>query len=168
MNAEARSAGGVILHAAFASERDARAALDRLAADGVASGAIEVRSSIPLGEAFFADVAPPVSRIPLFAVMGGLAGGIAAYLVATWPPPMGLPPVSGPPLALIVFEGLAVGAILVAVARVLWECGLLRRGPAAGPLDANLAAGAIVIAARRPAGASRDWTTGAVAVASSS
>jgi hypothetical protein len=73
-----------------------------------------------------------------------------------------MPIVALPPIGVITFEGTAIGAILCTVITVLVECGLpsLRRG--AGPLDAYIAAGHVLVAARAPAGS---WTTGAVATA---
>ena len=156
-------------HAVFETAELASAALDRLAAEGVAPTDIEVRSSIPLH-----GVAPrgsvTKSRVPLMAVLGGLAGGTGAYLLASltaqaYPLPTGgMPIVALPPIGVITFEGTAIGAILCTVLTVLVECGLpaFRRRP--GPLDAYVAAGHVLVTAKVDSGA---WAEGASATATS-
>ncbi len=139
-------------------------ALEVLAADGVAADDIEIRSMIPLGE----DIVPAGtelrSRVPLLAILGGVIGGSGGYFLATLPPAIGgLAAVSGPPIAVIVFEGTAVGAILFCVAAVLAECGLPRLRWKPGPFDHHVAAGYIVVAVDCADDATSDWTSAALA-----
>ena len=159
------------LHALFDNPAQARAALERLAADSTSADAIEIRSSVPLGH----DVVPGAdkfrSRAPLFAVLGGLAGGactIALSLVAARSYEMaagGMPTIAVPPLMIVTFEGTALGAILFTVATVLIECGLPRLFWSPDPFDEQLAEGKIVITVRGAADASREWVSAALASA---
>jgi molybdopterin-containing oxidoreductase family membrane subunit len=133
----------------------ARAVLQRLAASGIAAGAVEVRSSHPLvGEPRPGEPAHR-SRVVAAAVAGGLMGATAAVaLVVTTTRSYdiqvgGLPAVAVLPTMIIAFEGMALGAILATVAAVLRECRLpdLRWRP--DPLDRQLAGGKIVIRVQR-------------------
>ena len=80
MSRHTETSGERWLHAVFTSPAGARDALARLAADGVAAGDIEVRSSIPLDH----DVRPPGaevrSRVPYMAILGGVIGGFPVHL----------------------------------------------------------------------------------------
>ena len=161
------------LHAAFDSTSDAKDALEQLANAGVTASEIEVRSSIPLPH----DVSPVGlevrSRVPLMAVLGGMLGGSAAFLLTSFTsrdyplPTGGMPIVPLPTAGVITFEGLALGAILCAVATVFFECRLPRLGGMfggrPGPLDQHLAAGSIIVAAKSSEGASAAWATKATA-----
>ena len=156
------------LHAVFASPSDVRDALDRLAEAGVAAGDIEVRSSIPLDH----DVRPAGlevrSRAPYMAMLGGLMGGVAAFMLVSltsqaYPLPTGgMPIVPIPTSAVITFEGLAIGAMLCTVATVLYECRLPRLGAAPGPLDPHLAADRILLTVRSTGVASDGWASKAL------
>ncbi len=161
------------LHAAFDSPSDAKHALEQLAEAGVPAGDIEVRSSIPLPH----DVRPVGlevrSRVPLMAVLGGMLGGSAAFLLTSFTsrdyplPTGGMPIVPLPTAGVITFEGLALGAILCAVGTVFFECRLPRLGGMLGghpgPLDQLLAAGSIIVAAKSDEGASAAWAAKATA-----
>ncbi len=168
MGADTKLTGERWLHAAFTSPADVRDALAQLAAAGVASGDIEVRSSIPLDH----DVRPAgleiSSRAPYMAVLGGVIGGLAAFALISltsqaWPLPTGgMPIVPFPTTAVITFEGVAIGAILCTVATVLYECRLPRLGAASGPLDQHLAAGSIILTVRSVGTASQEWAAKAL------
>ncbi len=151
-------------YAVFDAVPEVRRALDRLAADGVAANDIEVRSMIPLGEDVVPAGAELRSRVPLLAILGGVLGGSGGYFLATLQPAIGgLAAVSGPPIAVIAFEGMAVGAILFCVATVLAECGLPRLRWKPGPFDHHVAAGNIVVAVDCDDEATSDWTSAALA-----
>ena len=163
------AAEATVTHAVFTTGAQVREALTLLAQSGVEAADIEVRSSVPLDEH---DVEPagraPRSRVPLMAMLGGVLGGVAAYLLVALTSrayPLvtgGMPIVPLMSTAIIVFEVAAMGCILLTVATVLFECGLPRLAWHAGPFDAELAAGKIVVAVRGQAG--REWTAGAVAI----
>lgn len=163
----------VRLHAVFASPSDARAALECLADAGVEPADIEVRSSVPLH-----GVVPAGqrlrTRVPLTAFLGGLAGGVGFFLLASltsqvYPLPTGgMPIVPLPPYGVVAFEGVAIGAILFTVATVLFECGLPGYGHRTGPFDGHLAVGRIVVSVGGAQPALGDWTAGALATESES
>ena len=151
------------LHAAFDSASDARDALEQLAEAGVTASEIEVRSSIPLVHEVCPVGLEVHSRVPLMAVVGGVLGGTAAFLLTSltsqaYPLPTGgMPIVPLPTAGIITFEGLALGAILCTVATVFYECRLPRLGGGPGPLDQHLAAGSIIVAVKSTDGASEAW-----------
>jgi len=153
-------------YAVFDTLPNVRRALERLAADGVAAGDIEIRSMIPLGEDLVPAGIKLRSRVPLLAILGGVFGGSVGYYLATLPPAIGgLAAVSGPPIAVITFEGAAVGAILLCVATVLFECGLPRLRWSPGPFDHHVAAGNIVVAVAVDGdeNTTSDWASAALA-----
>ncbi len=155
-------------HAVFDSGSEVRKALTVLRRDGVDPDDIEIRSSIPIDAGSLAPMgAPPRSRAPAMAVLGGALGATAAYLLVALTArayPMvtgGMPIVPLMSTAIIVFEGAAIGCILLTVATVLLECRLPRLRWESGPFDAELAAGQIVVAVRGDP--SPEWTASAVA-----
>ena len=159
-------------HAAFASPYDVRDALKRLAADGVASRDIEIRSSAPLDHDVFPDGAGVRSRMPWMALLGAVGGGTAFFLMVkltseAYPLPTGhMPIVALPATGVIVFEGVAIGAIICAVATVLYECGLpaLFRSKQ-GPLDHHLADDHVLVSVKCDEGSSTEWAAEAVETA---
>ena len=157
------------LHAVFTSPSDVRRALGQLAESGIAASDIEVRSSIPLEH----DLRPAGlelrTRVHYMAVLGGLLGGTAAFLLTSltsraYPLPTGGMPIV-PPLtsAVITFEGVAIGALLCTVATVLYECRLPRLRTRPGPLDQHLAGGSIILVVRSSDVASQEWASNALA-----
>ncbi|HIF57707.1 MAG: quinol:electron acceptor oxidoreductase subunit ActD [bacterium] len=156
------------LHAVFESPIDAQGALQKLTEYGFDSNDIEVRSSIPL-EGLYPPDLHVRSHVPLMAVLGGIVGGICAFMLTSLTSqayPMetgGMPIVPLPTTGVITFEGIAIGAILTTVATVLYECGLPFFRMKSGPLDHYLAEGQIVIAAFMRADEYSDWTSKAVA-----
>ena len=157
------------LHAVFTSPADVRHALEQLAEAGISAGDIEVRSSIPLEH----DLRPAGlelrTRVHHMAVLGGLLGGTAAFMLTSltsraYPLPTGGMPLV-PPLtsAVITFEGVAIGALLCTVATVLYECRLLRLRERAGPLDQHLAGGSIIVVVRSNDVTSQEWASNALA-----
>ena len=103
------------------------------------------------------------------AVLGGLLGGTAAFMLTSltsraYPLPTGAMPIV-PPLttAVITFEGVAIGALLCTVATVLYECGLPRLRKRPGPLDRHLAGGSIILVVRSNDVTSQEWASSALA-----
>ncbi len=159
-----------VTHAVFASGPQVRTALDLLVQSGGEPEDIEVRSSIPLDAHSVEPAGQRLrSRVPLMAVLGGALGGVAAYLLVALTArayPLvtgGMPIVPLMSTAIIVFEGTAMGCILLTVATVFLECGLPRVAWRPGPFDAEIAAGKIVVAVQGPA--ADQWTAGALTTA---
>lgn len=157
-----------VTHAVFATGSQVREALSLLSRGGIGPDDIEIRSSVPLDEHCIEPSGQrPRSRVPLLAVLGGVFGGVAAYLLVSLTArayPLvtdGMPIVPLMSTAIIVFEGAAMGCILLTVATVLFECGLPRLAWKPGPFDAELAAGTIVVTVRGQP--SLEWTADAVA-----
>ena len=161
-------AGERWLHAAFDSPSDVRDALARLATAGVAASDIEVRSSIPLDHDLHPAGLEIRSRVPYMAMLGGVLGGAAAYMLISFTsqayplPTGGMPIVPVPTSAVIMFEGLAIGAMLCTVATVLYECRLPQLGAGPGPLDQHLAAGSIILIVRSPGTTPQEWASRAM------
>lgn len=152
------------LYAVFGEVSEVRLALVRLATNNADTNNLEIRSMIPLGE----DVVPADtelrSKVPLLAVLGGVLGGFGAYFLGTHAPPIGsLSAVSGPPVAIFIFEGVALGAILSSVAAVFAECRMPRLRWKPDPFDDQIAAGRIVVAVDSTEDATHDWAAGALA-----
>jgi len=160
-------AAGGWLHAAFETDVDVLDALRRLAEDGVAAEDIEVRSSSPLGHEFIPTGTSVATRVYRHAVMGGLLGGTAFFFMvkltsaAQALPTGGMPIFPLPATGVITFEGIAIGAIFLTVATVLYECRLPRRSTA-GPLDHYLADDHVLIAVRCSERAPTAWASRAV------
>lgn len=156
------------LHAAFESPKDAQDALGKLIAEGFDSNEVEIRSSIPL-EGLYPPDLHVRSHVPLMAVLGGIIGGVCAFMLtslASQAYPIetgGMPIVPLPTTAIITFEGTAIGAILTAVTTVLYECGLPLFRMKSGPLDHYISEGQIVIAALMKDNEHSDWASNAVA-----
>ena len=137
------------LEAAFCTEHEVRRALESLEAFGGRTRQVELRSSAPLSH----DLAPPKPGPPwvlIAALAGAVIGGSAAFWLGAgtalaYPLPTGgMPIVSGPPLAIITFEGTALGLILSTVGAVVWRARLFRRGPRSA-LARHLAEGRILV-----------------------
>ncbi|HVS12935.1 MAG TPA: quinol:electron acceptor oxidoreductase subunit ActD [Thermoanaerobaculia bacterium] len=144
------------LHVASADADRARRALAVLRAAEATE--IEVRGSIPLPDDL--DPEPPAARgrskvLPA-ALAGALAGGLGAWLIASQTAlsyPIftgGMPLVAGPPVAIVTYEGTALGLILATVAAVVLEGRLWRRARVPEPLDGLLADGWILTHASVP------------------
>ena len=156
------------LHAVFTSPSDVREALARLATAGVAASDIEVRSSIPLDHDLHPTGLEIRSRVPYMAMLGGVVGAAAAYMLISFTshayplPTGGMPIVPIPTSAVIMFEGLAIGAMLCTVATVLYECRLPRFGARDGLLDQHLAAGSIIVVVRSTGTTPQEWASRAL------
>ena len=120
------------IFASFKSAHDAQAAFGELIGAGLPEETITVLSSEPMEWA----PAPPESnhsRIGLFSIGGGVLGGLGAILLTvTTSRSMslvtgGMPVVAPWAFGIIVFESIALVAILSAVGRMFVESGLGRR-----------------------------------------
>ena len=157
------------LYALYRSEAEAIAALRHLAGDGVPPADVEVRSSFPLEHGAVPDVYGARSRLPRMALVGAVLGGTLAFLLVSLTsraislPTGGMPIVAGPTTAVIVFEGVALGAILVTVATVLVEGGLPAIRAVPEPFSDQVAAGGVVVAVRAAEGRPSTWAAEAVA-----
>ena len=152
------------LYAVFEELPQLRRALKQLGTDNAQPNNLEIRSMIPLSENLLPNATKLRSRVPLLAILGGVLGGFGAYFLGTHVPTIGSQAtVSGPPVAIFIFEGGALGAILFSVATVLAECSMpsLRWKP--DPFDHHIAAGRIVVSVDTNEDAINDWTAGAMA-----
>jgi hypothetical protein len=134
-------------------EESLRAAMARLEQAALPARVVELRSSIPLSEDL-AELAPTrQSRAPFWGIAGGIAGGAAGWLLAlftakAYPIVTGhMPIVAAPTSGIVIYEGIALGAVLATTFCVLREGGLLRRRrrEAQPHHDQPPAAGAIVV-----------------------
>jgi hypothetical protein len=136
--------------ALFDSADEALDALARLRRAGVSRSVITMMSAEPV-EAEVAEIeAHSKSRTGAFAIAGGALGAVAALSLTVWTSRQvsivtgGMPIVSPWPFAIIVFEMAALGAILAAVGRMIYEARLLRR-VAAADYDEAIADGKVVV-----------------------
>jgi len=136
--------------AVLGDERLLREALERLAREAPPCRVVEMRSSVPLPEDL-ADLVPHRrSRAPLWGIAGGAGGGalgclLAVFTATAYPIVTGhMPIVAGPPVGIVVYEGIALGAVLMTTLCVVLE-GRLARRRRARPSDAAVASGAIEI-----------------------
>lgn len=131
----------------YDTRHDAILALHELEREGVPSSSITVMSSEPL---HLETSDSPKSRIKGFAIAGGLLGAAFAILLTVWTSRRvglvtgGMPIVSPWAFGIIVFELAALGAILFALGRMIFEARLLRHFPST-EYDEAVAAGRIVI-----------------------
>jgi hypothetical protein len=143
------------LSAVFADEHALRGALERLRREAPGCRVVELRSSIPLPDDLAAQAPSRRSRAPLLGIAGGALGGVAGWLLAlftarAYPLVTGhMPIVAGPPTGIVVYEGIALGAVLATTLAVVIEGGLARRRRA-GPEDAAVAAGGIAVTLEAP------------------
>jgi hypothetical protein len=145
-------------------EASVRAAAERLEHASLSARIVEVRSSVPLPEDL-ADLAPTRrSRAHVWGISGGIAGGVAGWLLAlftatAYPIVTGhMPIVAAPTSGIVVYEGIALGAVLATTFCVLWEGGLLRRRREGAPRDhapAPTSAIVVTIEADDPASSAR-------------
>jgi Protein of unknown function (DUF3341) len=128
------------------SRHEALAVLRELKGEGVPDSSITVMSSEPL----HLEMKPwRKTRIPGFAIAGGFIGAAFAILLTVWTSKRvglitgGMPIVSPWAFGIIVFELIALGAILFTLGRMIYEARLLRPRPAA--YDSAISEGKIVI-----------------------
>ena len=132
----------------FDTRREAVEALHELQRQGVPDSAITVMSSEPL---HLETLHPPKTRIPGFAIAGGLLGAAFAIVLTVWTSRRvglvtgGMPIVSWWAFGIIVFELAALGAILVTLGRMIFEARLAKL-VARTDYDIAVADGRVVIA----------------------
>lgn len=116
----------------FNEPDDARRAVRELLAAGVERRQITLISSEPLLVDGAPMLASSASRIGLFALAGGVIGGLSGWALVhftshSYPIATGgmslVPPLT---TGIVIYEVTAVGAILAAVVRLLWETKLPR------------------------------------------
>jgi uncharacterized integral membrane protein len=124
--------------AVFDSPEEAVAASAALKREGVPRASITLMSAEPIHAEVAEIEARSKGRAGLFAIAGGALGAIAAILLTVLTSRHvnivtgGMPAVSPWPFGIIVFEMAALGAILAALGRTVYEARLLRR---AAPAD---------------------------------
>jgi len=131
----------------FNTRREAVAAIHELEREGVPSSSITVMSSEPL---HLEALHPPKTRIPGFAIAGGLFGAAFAILLTVWTSRRvglvtgGMPIAPAWAFGIIVFELAALGAILATLGRMIFEARLGRR-VAPADYDQAIASGRVVL-----------------------
>jgi hypothetical protein len=139
--------------ALFETKDDAQDAIRRLTAGDVPRQAIEVLSAEPLALEDTGEVPITKSRIPLFAILGGVLGAATAIPLTVFTSRSvalvtgGMPIVAPWPFGIIVFELTALGAILGTLCRMIYEARLGRAVPP-GDHGRYVADGRIVVVVR--------------------
>lgn len=137
------------IHALFGDVDEVRRSTTALLKEGVAASDLEVLSASPLPPTV---VGKPAARswVLVVALVGAVLGGSAAYLIASgtalaYPLRTGLMGIVAlPPVAIVTYEGTALGLILATVGAVLAESRWRRvRGPS--PLAKRVAEGGTVV-----------------------
>ncbi|HVR28921.1 MAG TPA: quinol:electron acceptor oxidoreductase subunit ActD [Thermoanaerobaculia bacterium] len=156
------------LDAVLPGEPTLRSVLDRLAREAPGCRVVELRSRVPPSEDLAALVAVRRSCVPLLGIAGGAVGAAGGWLLAyftahAFPVVTGhMPIVAGPPTGIVVYEGIALGAVLATTLGVVLEGRLGRRrssraapppgarGMAEEELARAVATGAIVLTLEAP------------------
>jgi hypothetical protein len=141
---------GEAIAACFDTAEDALEVLARLRKEGFSSSALTLMSAEPVHAAMDESSPKARSRVGAYAIIGGLVGAAGALVLTLWTAHRmglvtgGMPIVTPWAFGIIVFELIALGAILAAVARMILEAGLARRG-AFPRYDDILARGEVVL-----------------------
>lgn len=136
--------------AIFDTAGEAMRASASLKREGFSTDSITLMSAEPIHDEVARMDATSKSRTGIFAIAGGAAGAIAALLLMVLTSRQvnvitgGMPIVSPWPFGIIVFEMTALGAILAAVGRMIYEARLLSRGALAS-YDEAVADGKVVV-----------------------
>jgi len=115
----------------FSEEDPAADAMDALKAAGFSEGEYEVLTGTPYPEGTFGE-AEPVHKLYRFPLVGAACGFIVGLLVTTgtqlaFPVVTGGKPIlSIPPMAIVMYEGTMLGAILFTVFGIIFESRLPR------------------------------------------
>ena len=133
----------------FSDEDTAADALDALKSEGFESHEFDVLTGTPYPEGTFGEAEPvhKLYRFPLF----GAASGFVAGLLLTSGTQLAFPLVTGgkpilsiPPMAIIMYEGTMLGAIIFTVIGIIFESRLPR--VLMGAYDTSITEGAIGVA----------------------
>ncbi|HXG93694.1 MAG TPA: quinol:electron acceptor oxidoreductase subunit ActD [Blastocatellia bacterium] len=136
--------------AIFNTADEARAAVARLQSEGVPRAAITVMSAEPIHIEGDKSGAESRSRIGLFAVAGAILGGASGYLLTALTSRSinlvtgGMPIFTPWAFGIIIYELTALGAIIFAVGRMIYEARLARPGSLAD-YDEAVADGSVVL-----------------------
>ena len=115
----------------FTEEDSAADAMDALSAAGFSQGEYEVLTGTPYPEGTFGE-AEPIHKLYRFPLIGAACGFIVGLLVTTGSQlafPLvtgGKPILSIPPMAIVMYEGTMLGAILFTVVGIIFESRLPR------------------------------------------
>jgi hypothetical protein len=149
------------LTAIIDSPLQARAATAELQEEGFAPEDITVMSSEPL-PAFMSDFdSHSHGRAGLLVIAGGLGGALAAIALTVYTAKRmglvtgGMPIVTTWAFGIIVYELIALGAILTTLVITVWQAGLLRTAPPDPEIDSAIADGKIAVAVLCPTETSR-------------
>jgi hypothetical protein len=121
------------ISACFEGADEAISAMRELRKQGFPASAVTLTSSEPIHAAIDPASDKARSRVPAFCIGGGLIGAAGALLLTIWTARRvglvvgGMPIVTPWAFGIIVFEMIALGAILATVARMIYEGGLMRR-----------------------------------------
>jgi uncharacterized membrane protein len=139
--------------AIFDTADEAVEAVEKLRREGVPREEIILMSSEPIHTGPDEKDQKPKSRIGLFAIAGAIFGGVGGYLLVALTSRSvnlvtgGMPIVSPWPFSIIIYELTALGAILGAVGRMIYEARLARRNSPAD-YDEAVADGRVAVAVR--------------------
>jgi hypothetical protein len=120
------------ISACFDNVDAALQALAELRRKGFSGSALTLMSAEPMHAALEASDSKAKTRIGPFSVAGGLIGAAAALALTIWTARRvglvvgGMPIVTPWAFGIIVFEMIALGAILASVGRTIYEGGLMR------------------------------------------
>jgi hypothetical protein len=139
----------------------AQEAASDLEEEGFAREDITVMSAEPL-PGFVSDLeSRSPGRAGLLAIGGGLVGAAAAITLTVWTAKRmglvtgGMPIVTPWAFGIIVYELIALGAILTTFVITVYEAGLLRTAPPGPEVDSAIADGKIAVSVRCPTETSR-------------
>ena len=149
------------LTAIIDSPLQAQEATADLQEEGFAREDITVMSAEPL-PGFMSDLESRSSgRAGLLVIAGGLAGAVAAIALTVWTAKRmglvtgGMPIVTPWAFGIIVYELIALGAILTTLVITIYQAGLLRTAPPGPEVDSAIADGKVAVSVRCPTETSR-------------
>ena len=139
------------LHFSFEGPDGARQAVRDLEREGIVRSRVTVMSGEPFLEIDDPLAAAHPSHIGLFALLGGVLGGLAGFALVylsshSYPLVTGAMPIV-PPMTtgIIVYETTAIGAILGSLFRMLWETALPGWKNLRNDYDAAMEDGGVIV-----------------------
>ena len=133
------------------SPREARQAETCLTDEGFARDAITIMSAEPLAEFISELGSKSPGRAGMLSIAGGIAGAGAAIALTVWTSRRmglvtgGMPIITPWAFGIIVYELIALGAILTTFVVTIYEAGLLRRGAIDVEVDSAIADGKVAV-----------------------